>query len=199
MADLFYGLGTSFPEQIELLKQDLYKDAKLKGYKGKKKIKILYGEEKHIDNNILIVHPAYSGPDYFCGDEFSAPIELMNKLEMFNHFVTYANPIPFAKQTRDTIKNFRPWMYNLVDIIRPKLIVVLGEDAQFVFFTKKSLLLDYHGLIIGNYNSIPVMSSYEFAYYATQSAYEDRTYKKYIQNYDWQLIKTEYTRRIKCL
>ncbi len=195
MADLFYSTGKTLQEQVDMLKHDILIYARTLGC-GKKKLSILFGNKNNINNNILIVQPPFRDKIHFKGNEFKALLYTLAHYEIHNYFITYANPVPMKRHTKDDIKQFNTWMSKIIEIVLPKLIVTLGEEAELVFFRRKFILRDFHGTIVGNHHTIPVMLSFPFTYYASHSAYEDRSYKEFIQKSDWSAIKTEYDRRI---
>jgi len=197
MADLFYSVGNDLESQIELLKTDILTYAKTLGYK-KKSLPLLHGKAENMSNNILIVQPPFKGKKHFSDDEFKALIYTMGKFGILNYFVTYSHPVPLERHTKNEIKKFSTWMSKLIEMISPKLIVALGEEAELVFFRRKFILRDFHGTVVDQHAGIPVMISFPFDYYASKSSYEDRSYKKYIQDTDWTAIKEEYDRRITC-
>lgn len=213
MADLFYNIGDSLQEKIDLLREDLLIEAKALGYK-KKKLPVLTtscNAEEIVGNNALIIHPPIDDGRHIIKENGKrvhiSPFKdrrtemLMSVLDeygMYNYFITYSHLIPMDKHTKRDIKNFGIWISRIVEIVQPKLIVVLGEDAELVFSKRKHILNDNHGLIVEHYQNIPIFLSYPMEYYSEQSAFEDSNFKKFIMDNDWNKIKKEYDRRIIC-
>lgn len=193
MTDLFYSGTTDTAEQIDLLRQDILSYAKAKYKYRKKKLPIVWGDINNVDNNILIIQsPMISGKDFFQGEEFEGLISVLNFYKIDKYFITYSNLLRLERHTRKTNKEFSPWIHKLIDILRSRMIVILGEDVEQTFLTKKYMLRDYHGKKIGEYQSIPIYLTYPMYYYYEHSAYEDTAYKKFLQETDWNAIKEKW-------
>jgi hypothetical protein len=174
-------------ERIEDLKN------KIRSYYNinkKSKVKLFYGDLKDVGNNILVVAPPQH--KFFESEDDKIIINILSEFRLFNYFLTYYYLIPNTKPSKQDIKNFGFWIRNIVDILEPKLIVCVGEDAQFSFYKSKFIIRDYHGLQIGEYNSIPIFASYIVPYYSKKADTEDMTYKNFIKNKDWSNIKKKY-------
>jgi len=212
MPDLFYSFALTLPEQIALLRKDILKYAVKVGYK-KKILPIVYGTEKNVNNNILIVQPPFNDGrndernenkkikilnKHFEEDECTYLCQILQEYEIYNYFITYAHLLPLERHTKNGIKDFGCWITKLVDILGSKLVVVLGEDAQLSFLKRKCILKDFHGKKIGEYNGAPLLLTYPFSYYLNRSSYEDKNYKEFILKTDWAMIQDAYKRKIKC-
>lgn len=195
MPDLFYSQGSNFKEQIGMLKADLVKYAKSLG-SVRKYFYVVEGKAENAGNNILLIQPPFTGKCHFEQKEDKLLKYILAKYNIFKTFITYAHLVPLKKHTKADIKAFGYWMDKIVEIVSPKLIVVLGEDAELVFFKRKFIMKDYHGKIIGDTNGIPIMLTYSLDYYISKSSYEDQSYKDFLEANDWSAIKNEYDRRI---
>jgi len=216
MSDLFYSSVLTLQEQLELLDKDMLKFAKNLGY-TKRKLPLVFGDDKYINNNVLLVMPPFSDgrhseanvrrknegkrlkiKKHFEGNEFDLLYEILESYEISNWFITYSHLVPLERHTKNGVKQFACWIAKLIEIIGPKLIIAMGEDAQLSFVKKKYILRDYHGKKITDHNGIPVLLTYPMSYYIDRSSYEDPSYKEFIMNLDWDLLRKEYERRIKC-
>jgi uracil-DNA glycosylase len=196
--DLFY--GTTFEENITAFKADLKKVALSYGYNfGKKKVYIAYGDLDKIGNCILFIGPALRPADKAFQDKYSEYLfKIANEHSLNNIILTSCFPIPLEQVSKTHIKEFNPWMEKLVDIFRPRLIVALGEDAQFSFVKRKHILRDYHGQIISkSMSGTDVLLTYPMSYYLEKSEYEDPSYKTYMLKTDFEIISKLYKERIK--
>lgn len=197
MPDLFYSTAVTLEDQLELLRADILDDAKRNGV-VKRKLPIVFGDQAYVGNAVLIVQPPFTGRKHFDGEEFNQLLFILQEYQMHNYFITYAHLIKLERHTKEGIKAFGSWIWKLIDIIQPKMIVVLGEDAQLSFLKKKCILRDYHGQKIGSHMDIPIFLTYPISYYLNESSYENKSYKDFILNGDWKVLQEEYKRRITC-
>lgn len=189
MLDLFYS-GLTVDEQLEKLKNEIIDLAKKEGSKARKNtIKVVHGTMDKIPNKgALFIMPPLTGK-FAKGKDFNLLLTIISMYDFDAAFITYAHLVPKEKRIRKEIKNFSTYIRQLISIILPKVIVCLGEEAQFSIFKTKSLMNDYHGKVIGNLEGIPVMTTYDMSYYNNSSAFEDDNYKNFLQESDWKAIK----------
>lgn len=197
MPDLFYSAAATLQEQLELLAGDILSEAKRSGYR-KKSFSLVFGDEKFVNNNVLIVQPPFTKKNHFEEPECEALINTLHNYKMHNYFITYAHLLALDRHTKDEIKKFGVWVAKLVEIIRPKMIIVLGEEAELTFLKRKCILCDFHGQEIGRHEDIPIYLGYPFSYFLDKSSYEDTNYKQFIHDTDWNKFQEEYKGRIKC-
>jgi hypothetical protein len=195
MIDLFTA-SMSIEEQIEDLKTNIKESYIKQGRITKKtRIKLFFGDLKNIGNNILIIS-APPPARLFDSPEDGRLKQFIQDLGIGNFFLTYFYLLLDTKISRKEIKDFSPWIQKLTDLIDPKLIVCMGEEAQFSYFKKKFLLRDHHGTQIGEYNSIPIIASYPIFYYQKSSEFEDTAYKDFMKAKDWGYIQQRYKEKI---
>lgn len=188
--DLFY--QGNFKEQAKKIKNDIKEVGKKQGFRYQNALKLLWGNEDAVGNNVFFVTPPYPGGKYFKDKYTLKLLDIIHNKGLSNYFITYCYHQPTKKATRKNIKEYSTWIKQLVDITMPKLIVCLGEESVFSFFKKKVILRDWHGKEIDRYNSIPVMSTFSMDYYSERSEYEDVSYKDYLLENDWSKIKKKY-------
>ena len=190
MADLFTA-GMTIEEQIEYLRSEL-KETYIKSetITKKTKVKLFYGDLKDVGNNVLIIAPPPESR-FFESPEDQKLIQILNEYNIFNFFITYYYLFP-RKVSRQEIKNFGYWIRKITDILDPKLIVCVGEDAQFSYLKQKKIIRDFHGKQIGDHYSIPIYAVYQTHYYIKKSEYEDPTYKTFLKNNDWGTVSKKY-------
>lgn len=191
MLDLFNVNQT--PEQrLESLRGEIKEYQKAHGIDSKKtKVKLFYGDMANFNDGILVITAApkakfFETPD----DKFI--ISLLTSIELKKFFITYSCLVYGEGNTPKEIKEFGYYIKKLVDIINPKLIVCMGETSQFVFFKRKFMMGDFHGKQIGDYEGIPIMTTFPIYYYEEHSKFEDHSYKDQLKNKDWGAIKDKF-------
>jgi hypothetical protein len=191
--DLFY--GTTFEESLKRFKSDLKQFAREK-YNidfGKKNIKIAYGHLEVGDCTLVITPPLSINDKPFQDKQTQYLINLLNEFNIDKFVITSCFLIPKLQVSKNDIKAFSPWIELLTDIFNPKVVVVLGEDAQFSFVKQKHTLKDYHGEVIASARtSAKVILTYPMSYYIDRSEFEDSTYKDFIKNSDWSNVAKLY-------
>jgi uracil-DNA glycosylase len=194
--DLFY--GTSFEEQVKAFKKDLKAFASVSKEDLGKNVFIAYGNPEYVGNCLMVVGPPLRKGEKPFHDKYSKYLlQTINDFGLPNTIITSCYLIPKEQVSKVDIKNFSNMMSKLLDIFQPKLIVVLGEDAQFSFLKRKCILRDCHGKAITTHNDAPIIASYQMDYYLERSEFEDPSYKEYIRQSDWNRIAVEYKKRIK--
>lgn len=194
MLDLFY--QGSPKDQIRILKEEIRKYATEKNIILSKNFSIALGDLSNVGNGALIIdYPNFDTP--FKSKYDKRLLDILKRFNIDNIFLTYNYLFPQARYTQKDIKEFSVWIKKLSDIIIPRLIILLGENSHFCFFKRKFLLRNYHGKLIGDYNSAKIMTSYAMRYYEERSEFEDKTYKEYICNSDWKEIQKVYMEEIK--
>lgn len=195
--DLFYGL--TFEDQLAAYKQDM----RLIGPRfrcdfGKKKIHVAYGYPEHVGNCMLVVGPPINKDKPFQDRDSKYLFQTASEFSINNIILISCFPLPVEQVSKTEIKAFAPWTDKLVEIFRPKFVVVLGEDAQFAFVKRKHILRDHHGKVVAKTSTgCDVYLSYEMKYYLEKSEYEDPSYKSFIRQNDWNIIAIEYQRAVK--
>jgi len=189
--DLF-SANMTVEEQLEDLKNNIKNTYIKQDIIGKKtKIKLFYGSLDNIGNSILVI-TSPPPAKFFESAEDKILYSFLNELNINNYFVSYFNLIPSTKINKQDIKDFGHWIRKLTDIIDPKFILCVGENAQLSYFKRKFILREHHGKIIGDYNSIPIYAIQQIMYYQKQSTFEDVTYKNYMKDTDWKEIIKKY-------
>jgi hypothetical protein len=198
MVDLF-SVGKTPLERYLDLKEELVVAANRDGSKIKSnKVKIYIGDHDtegnplNINNNILIVSEPYFTKPFETSDDKKL-YKLLSEFDITNFFYTYY--FWYKKNTNVSLKDIKQnghWIKRLVDILEPKLIICMGEKAQFSFLKKKAMLRDYHGKQIGEIDEIPIYTTYPISYYVERSEFEDRSFKNFIKTKDWTSIQAKY-------
>jgi hypothetical protein len=196
--NLFYGQTTE--EQLKNLKKDI-KSWAISAHNydyGHKRIYLAFGQKETIGNNCLFISSPFAADSApFEDKDYSFLKNTAQEFGIINYFLTPHFLIPKEIVTRANIKEYSKFMEAIVDIIQPRLIVVLGENSVFSFFNKKFILRDWHGKLIGKtIQGIDVIISYSPSYYTERSDYEDPSFKKFILNNDWNFISKLYKERI---
>lgn len=196
MLDLFY--TGSFEDQLKTLRKDLKAYALGKGYDyGKKRIYIAFGNKEYVGDNILFVAPPIKAEGTpFKNKPTTRLVETAQQFGIEKFFITSCYLIPQDRASRADIKAFNPWMLKIIELLQPKAVVVLGEDAEFVFFKRKFILRDHHGKVIGKVGELDVMLSYPMQYYYQRSEFEDPSYKLHLRDLDWKAIQELYNMKI---
>jgi hypothetical protein len=190
MLDLF-SQGKSTQELITLLENDVKAYRKKQGVESRSKTKIYYGNLEYINNNILIVTSPPKARIFETANDKNIS-DLLLSHGITNFFITYFHFISKEQISKKDIKDFGFYVRGFADIISPRIIVCLGEDAQLSFFKKKFLIEDYHGKEIGDFEGIPIYTTYPMEYYTEHSKFEDDSYKESLKDEDWNIIKERY-------
>lgn len=197
--DLFY--GSTVEEQLKALKKEIKNWAKAKyNYDyGLKRIYVALGKRDNVGNNVLIVTGPLDPTSKVFEDKYCAFIKnILFKYNISKFFMTPNFIVPKDKVTKADIKDYSRLMDNLVEILQPKFLVVLGEDSTFAFFRRKFILRDFHGQVIGKTkHGTDIILTYSADYYIEKSEYEDPSFKSFILNHDWTIISNMYKERIK--
>lgn len=195
--DLFYN-GT-FEEKLKLLKKDVKEYAKSAGYDyGRKRLYLAYGNPDNVGNNILFVTPPLNKDSKPYQDRFS--VELIKSAKEFGldkFFITSVYPIPIEKVTKKHIKAYSYWIHQTIDLFEPRLIVVMGEESEPVFVSRKFILRDCYGQKISTFGDTDVILAYPMSYYLEHSEYEDPSYKKSLKIQEWTALKELYDKHTK--
>lgn len=194
--DLFY--GTTFEEHVTAFKKDLRELAKQYSYDfGRKKIYIAYGQPSHVGKCLMVLGPPIGTGVPFQDKYSNYLFQTANDFGITNVVLSSCFLIPIEQVSKNNIKACHPTTEKLVEIFRPRLIVVLGEDAQFSFVKRKFILRDHHGQVIAKSNTgIDVVLSYTMNYFLEKSEYEDPSYKEFVRTADWTLISNLYKERL---
>lgn len=191
MLDLFT-VNLSIDEQFELLRANIKETyIKNKVITKRTSIKLCLGDTNDIGNNLLVITIPPKAKLFESPDDKNL-IQILKEFELFKFFITYYHLIPGANPSKKDIKDFGYWIRNLTDIINPKIIVCIGEDAHLSYFKRKFILRENHGKLIGDYNSIPIFALYPISYYVKRSDFEDISYKLYMKTTDWSNVKKKY-------
>lgn len=192
--DLFY--NGNFKQNIKKIKGDLVTYANRNNIPIPDDLYIIKFNPLYIGNNFLFIHPPFTGGEYFKDKENKYLEKLMDKYGIINKSITYCHLLPLERMNKNSIKSFKSWIHKLTDIVLPKLIVTLGEDAELSFISQKALLRDNHGKEIGEYNGTPIILTYPMEYYTNRAENIDNSYKLHIQENNWNVIKSYYDKLI---
>jgi hypothetical protein len=191
MLDMF-STGKTSEEQFDILRDEIKNYQKKIGLENKKnKVKLFFGDVKNVGSGVLVI-TSPPRAKFFESSEDKPIINILKLFEIDKFFITYNYLLCRENITIKEIKEFSYFIKRLTDIICPKLIVCMGESSQFCFFKKKFMMIDFHGKQIGDYESIPIFTTYPSNYYEERSKHEDHLYKEQIRNKDWNIIKNRY-------
>jgi len=165
---------------------------------GKGKFNITKGSKQNYGNCVMIILPNVTDSGFMNADyETQTLMCILDEYEIVNYIICYAQPSKVHSASRKEVKKSRPLMYELIDIVQPKFIVVCGEVSAELFMTQKPNIITSHGTLVCSYSNIPVVLTYNPDYYVTRTGYEDDTYKTSILTEDWTLISDTYKNLIK--
>ena len=188
--DLFY--NGNFKQNIKKIKGDLITYAERNHIAVPKELFLVKCNPTIVGNNVLFVCPPFKGKEYFKEKEDKYLSRLIDKFGIVYKAITYCHLLPMDRMNKAAIKSFRPWIYRITDLLSPRLIVVLGEDAELAFINQKALLRENHGKEIGEYKGAPIILTYPMDYYLQRAEYEDPSYKQHLQENDWRIIEKRY-------
>jgi len=194
--DLFY--NGSFTDKIKKIKVDIKNHMSNCGVVIPKTLSLCRGNVDNVNNNMLIVGPPFQGSKYFESKNDKMLFTLLQDLGIDKVFYTYCHLFKLPHYSRETLQTFSIWIKTLTELIGPKLILILGEQAELSYLKRKVILKENHGTVIGDYNGIPLMLTYPVEYYSeTGSKWETSSYKEKIMQKDWLSIKNKYNELIK--
>ena len=184
--NLFYA-NLSPEEQLKKLSSDILNSVTTR----KKTLNTVNLNLNNIGNLCLFVFPHVTLQGFGKDTDVCDIISLTKKYNLDKVGFTYSYLFPTENVSRNQIKEFTPWIDQLIEIVKPKLLVSVGENSTLSFFNRK-IKIEKHGTQIGCYGEIPILLTLEPSYYSEHSAYEDAHYKSYIKNKDWIFIKEKY-------
>ena len=124
--------------------------------------------------------------------EKSNLLAALDHYKITNYIIAYAQPSKSSSASRKLVKQSRPLMLKLIEIVNPKLIIVLDDSSAEIFVTQKPNIVEQHGTIITHHFNIPIILTYNMDYYVKRTGYQDDTYKKSIFFTDWLYISEKY-------
>lgn len=194
--DLFMSSMTS-NQQWSQLKKDYQRMFECE-QNGQSKFRIIHGDKSVFNNCILLILPNVSEHGFMNADyEKVNLINTLNKYNINNYIITYAQPNKSSGPSRKLIKQSRPLMTKIIEIVNPKLIVAFDDSSAELFVNQKPNIIEQHGKVITTHYDIPVLLTYNMDYYVKRTGYEDNTYKNNIFFEDWNSISNQYKQLIK--
>lgn len=177
-------------QDLKFFKNDIREYAKRLKIEMPKTFPVVIGNEESVGKNILVITEPITNK-WFKSQEITRTTNHVKTL--FNDFfITSCYLIPKDRISVADIKDFSLWITRLASLLRPKLIVILGEPAAHVFVRRKAIVKENHGKRIATWKDIPIYLTYPMSYYYDRSEYEDTSYKDYIKNNDWSIFKTKF-------
>ena len=193
--DMFYARLTTKGRMLKLkedFKKLLFKD----GEEVPEKFRVTGGKLSNTGNCILFIIDHVTEYGFMRARRELKLVELCVRYGIKNRMVTYSYLKPCKVVSRNEIIESRELLQLLVSIVRPQLIVLLGEKTTFSFMNRKKLVNENHGKIIGNHNGVPLLLTYEMGYYTERMRSYEIDYRHGIMSNDWEVIMSEYTERI---
>lgn len=158
----------------------------------------IIGNLKHVNNCMLIVMTQSNDKGVFEGQHEWYIKKILKELNFKNVVITYAVTNSTVKLTRHILKDSEKHLGKIMDTFYPQLIVSIGEDSLIPLIGSKPILDTSHGKILGNFYGVDVILTYPGSYYLVKDkSFETNDYKQSLLKNDWNLIKSEYNKRIK--
>ncbi len=193
--DLFSS-GLTTNQKLNKIKED-YKRLLEVEQNGKGKFTIIKGNKSNFGNCMLIIVPHVSESGFMNADyEKDNLMAALNHYDIDKYIIVYAQPSKSVGSSRKLIKKSRPIMLELIEIINPKLILVLDDSSSEIFLNMKPNIIELHGTRLAYHDAIPILLTYNMDYYVKQTGYEDSAYKKAVFFEDWNFINEQYKERI---
>jgi hypothetical protein len=190
--DLFYSYLTS-RGQLRKLKDEIGGNLYDEVPKG---FKIVTGNIEHINNCALLIMEHVTKHKFMRAPWDRKLVQLCTEYGINNKFITYSYLKDTESVSRSDITSSRKYIQLLLSIIQPKLIVVIGENTLLSFLSKKQLLVNFHGKIVGKYEEVPLILTYPMGYYLQYGRQDEKEYRESILLHDWTIIQEEYNKRI---
>jgi len=192
--DLFYN-NLSTKAQLSKLKKEI--GNRIYGNNIPNNFKIIDGNIEHINNNVLILMEYVSLKGFMKAPWESYLTKLCNHYKINNKFISYSYLIPTKVANRNDIINGRSYIELIISIIRPNLIVCIGENTVLSFLNRKKLLHNFHGQVVEKYENIPIIITYPMGYYLQYGRPDEKYYRQSILKNDWDIINSYYKNLIK--
>jgi len=186
--DLFYANLTP-TQQLKKFKEDAMHHFNIE---DSTKFKVLKGLPKHFGNCVLFLLSHVPSRGFLKGRNDKLLTDSIKHFDITNHAITYAYLKPSLNVSRKDLKACTGDMNLILSIVRPKLIVLVGENPGELFFGRKPKVVDVHGTIVGSIDKIPLVSTFDMLYYKEKTGYEDERYKRHIYEGDWNFIREQY-------
>lgn len=184
--DMFY-CNLSPEEQLQKLSSEMIASVRTR----KKKLFTVTINPINIGNNILFVLPHVTLAGFGKDDNAKWLKETIREFGITKYALTYGYLVPTEHISRNQFKEFAQWIHRLIEIIRPRLLVLVGENVTLSFFNRK-IKIENHGTQVGLFGDIPCILTLEPSYYLEHSAYENEAYKQFLRQKDWNFIKEQY-------
>ena len=113
-----------------------------------------------------------------------------------NYVIAYAYPHKAKSISRTDIKNNIWYVEELISIISPKAIVIVGEEPFLIFMGRKPKAIDVHATEVTKYMETPILSIMGCDYYFDRNEQGDRRYKASIYREDWKFIREQYEKLV---
>jgi len=196
--DLFYS-GLTVQQQLKKLKKDIKVrlGADFKYKRGNtSKFLLMQGNMESFNNCIMILLPHVTTRGFMNSSGEKYLQKIIEQYGFKNYIISYCYLDRAKSVTRPMIKENIKDVETLISIVGPSMIVMAGVDGCDVFLTRKPLVEDKHGTVVGEHCGAELILTHHPSYFVTDSGYEDKRYKEHIQKQDWDLIKSKYDKLI---
>jgi len=188
--DLFTSMLTP-NQQLKTILDD-YKQMFECEQNGKGRFRVITGDKNHYGNCILFIIPNVSSAGFMNAEYEENLITTLKDYHIENYIIAYAQPNKTNSPSRKLIKQSRPLMHKIIEIVSPKMIIAFDDSSAELFMNQKPNIIEDHGKIITTHYDIPVILTYNMDYYIKRTGYEDAKYKRNIFFEDWVFINQQY-------
>jgi hypothetical protein len=191
--DLFIKAKTT-EQWIKKLKADIKKWGIDNGYIIQNKFVLASRSTEKLSGDPLFILPPFKGNVMYDTFHDHTLRNLCRHYNINKYSMTYS--FPFKETTLSQpakIKDIKAYSVKLNEIIQilcPSIIVILGELAQHSLLSKKFLLTTWHGMTVPGCE-VKTLLMHPADYYCKRSKNEDKSFKAALRDNDWNKLKKE--------
>lgn len=175
---------------IKKLKSNIKKWGKDNAYEVPKRFALAVRNTEKIEGTPLFILPPFKGSKMYDTFHDNTLRNICTHYGIIDYSMTYCFPFPKDPVTVHDIKDFSVKVYELIQLLSPSLIIILGEPAQHSLLSRKHPLDTWHGMIVPNCE-FKTMLMYPAEYYCRRTKNEDKSFKAALREQDWSNLKNE--------
>ena len=185
--DLFSKAKTR-EQWIRYVKTSIKKWGTDKGYEVPKNFSIAKCSTKESERIPLFVLPPFKGPKMFDTWNDNTLRNLCAHFSIINYVMTYCFPFIKDTLTNGDLKEYSDKLNEIIQLINPTILVLLGDQAQIPVLSRKHPLDVWHGELVPNCE-LKTMTLFSADYYCKRTKTEDKSFKYALRDNDWSKLK----------
>jgi len=176
---------------IKNLKENIRKWGKQQNFEVPKGLSIFNGNLVDIGNCLLFILPPFHGKKMYNNFHENTLRNLCTEFDIRYYFMTYCFPFTKDPVTSSNIKSYGSYIREIIELLNPKMIAIVGENTQNSLLSHKHLLKEHHGEIVTTQDR-PISLLYPSDYYIKRTRVEDKSYKFAIKDNDFGNLSKEW-------